>query len=222
MLHDKDIQNIDELQAFLSKPQKSIDIILDLLDYFHFSKLSKPFEVLKSWGFSANGLLNILICLPFLNKSNIYSLLRSGMAELSDAQKDAYYDLKNNVSIDWRKFLKKFTDKFNTIIEEKTDDAKQGVKCLILDDSDLEKSGKKIEKVSRIWNHVRQVSIFGFKLLVLGYYDGKSFVPVDFSIHREKGKNKKNAFWVKKKRTEKTILQETACEQSCMQSGKGM
>ncbi|MFT7034425.1 MAG: hypothetical protein ACJA2S_002939 [Cyclobacteriaceae bacterium] len=68
------------------------------------------------------------------------------MAELSDAQKDAYYDLKNNVSIDWRKFLKKFTDKFNTIIEEKTDDAKQGVKCLILDDSDLKRVAKKFKR----------------------------------------------------------------------------
>ena len=118
MLQDEDIQNINELQVYLVKPQKTIDIILYLLDCFHFSKLSKPFDALKSRGFSVNGLLNILICLPFLNKSNIYSLLRSGMTDLSQAQKDAYYEVKNNVSIYWKKFLKKFTDKFNTIIRK--------------------------------------------------------------------------------------------------------
>jgi len=230
MLQDKDIQNIDELQTLLTKPQKSIDIILDLLGYFRFSKLSKSFDTVKSRGFSVNELLNILICLPFLNKSNIYALLRSGLANLSDAQKDAYYDLKNNVSIDWRKFLKKFTDKFNSIIAQKTDHNNDAIKCLVLDDSDIEKRGKKIEKVSRIWNHVRQLSIFGFKLLVLGYYDGKSFIPVDFSIHREKGKNKKLPFGFKKSQLKKQFsktrpvdspayLREKECDQSKIEMG---
>jgi len=212
MLQNKDIQNIDELQAFLVKPQKSIDIILDLLGYFHFNKLSKSFDVLKAKGFSVSELLNVLICLPFVNKANIYSLLRSGMADISKAQKDAYYDLKNNVSVDWRLFLKKFTIKFNTIIKEKTSDNTERVKCLILDDSDIEKSGKKIEKVGRIWNHVRQMSIFGFKLLLLGYYDSKSFIPVDFSVHREKGKNKKLPFGLKKTQLRKQFSKKRSVE----------
>jgi len=227
---NKDIQNIDELQAFLAKPQRSIDIILDLLGLFHFTKLSKPFDALKSRGFSVSELLNILICLPFINKSNIYALLRSGVANLSKAQKDAYYELKNNVMIDWRRLLKKFIVKFNQIIEEKTEHNEQGVKCLIIDDSDIEKTGKKIEKVGRIWNHVRQMSTLGFKLLVLGYYDGKSFIPVDFSIHREKGKNKKLPFGLKKSQLTKQFskkrpkhspayCRDKECDQSKIKTG---
>jgi hypothetical protein len=77
---------------------------------------------------------------------------------------------------------------------------------------------------------VRQVSIFGFKLLVLGYYDGKSFVPVDFSIHREKGKNKKMPFGLKKSELKKQFSKkrpanspacsrEKECDQSKIKTG---
>lgn len=199
MLQHKDIKNIDELQAFLSKPQKSVEIILNHLDFFRFSKLAKSFDPLKSRGFSVSSLLQVLICLPFLHVATVHSFLRSGLANLSQCQKDAYYELKNSVTVNWRDFLWKFVGKFVKTVEEKVQSPQQGaVKCLVLDDSDLEKRGKKIEKVSRVWNHVRQSAVLGFKLLTLGYYDGKSFIPVDFSLHRERGRNKKLPFGLKK------------------------
>ncbi len=36
-------------------------------------------------------------------------------------------------------------------------------------------------------DHVTSRYIFGYKLLVCGYWDGNNFVPVDFSLHRERG-----------------------------------
>jgi len=41
--------------------------------------------------------------------------------------------------------------------------------------------------VSYIFDHVVGKTRLGFKDLVLGYFDGKSFTPLDFSIHAEKG-----------------------------------
>jgi len=70
---------------------------------------------------------------------------------------------------------------------------------LILDDSLLEKTGKSIEKISRVWDHVKHRSVLGYKLNLLGYWDGFSFIPVDFTLHREKGKNKKKPFGLSKK-----------------------
>jgi len=58
---------------------------------------------------------------------------------------------------------------------------------LIFDDSPIEKSGKKIEAVSKMHDHVTGRYIFGYKLLICGYWDGGSFIPVDFSLHRERG-----------------------------------
>jgi len=36
-------------------------------------------------------------------------------------------------------------------------------------------------------DHVTGRYIFGYKLLVCGYWDGGNFIPVDFSLHRERG-----------------------------------
>jgi hypothetical protein len=63
-------------------------------------------------------------------------------------------------------------------------------KCLVIDDTLLAKSGKYIEHMFKVWDHVQNKSVLGFKLLVLGYWDGISFLPLDFSLHKEVGKNK--------------------------------
>jgi hypothetical protein len=62
------------------------------------------------------------------------------------------------------------------------------IRALIFDDSPLEKRGKKIEGASKIHDHVTGRFIFGYKILVCGYWDGSNFIPVDFSLHRERGK----------------------------------
>ena len=72
-------------------------------------------------------------------------------------------------------------------------------KCMIVDDTLLEKTGRGIEKISRVCDHVTQKYVLGFKLLLMGYWDGVSFIPVDYSIHRERGNNKEKPFGLKKK-----------------------
>ena len=56
---------------------------------------------------------------------------------------------------------------------------------LNFDDTDLSKTGKTIEGVSKIYNHVSKTYYLGFKLLVAGYWNGSVFIPIDFSLHRE-------------------------------------
>lgn len=65
-----------------------------------------------------------------------------------------------------------------------------GIRCHIVDDSDLPKTGRKIELIGRVFSHVKSKGIFAFKGLFLGYHDGKSFFALDFSLHGEQGKNK--------------------------------
>ncbi len=58
--------------------------------------------------------------------------------------------------------------------------------ALILDDTTVAKTGKNIERVGYVHDHVSQSFVLGYKILVAGYWDGVSFIPIDFSIHREK------------------------------------
>jgi|GEM_PF-3221779 len=89
------------------------------LEYFHFNKLSKSFDAIKSKGVPVGKLLQVFICLPFMHKASIYTLLCSGLANLSEAQKDAYYELKNHMGINWRVCPIKFVTRFNKIIEKR-------------------------------------------------------------------------------------------------------
>ena len=59
---------------------------------------------------------------------------------------------------------------------------------LIVDDSDLPKTGLRMECIGKIFSHVFQRCILGYKLLALCWSDGRSPFVVDFSIHGERGK----------------------------------
>jgi hypothetical protein len=95
-----------------------------------------------------------------------------------------------------------FAAKFKTIANS-CFDHHTGPKCIIVDDTLIEKTGKHIEKVSRVWDHFCQRSVLDFKLLLMGYWDVTSLVPLDFSLHREPGKNKEKPFGLKKKELKK-------------------
>jgi hypothetical protein len=60
--------------------------------------------------------------------------------------------------------------------------------AFILDDTTLAKTGRRIEHISIIHDHVagKKGNKLGFKNLTLGLFDGKSFNPLDFSLHAEK------------------------------------
>jgi hypothetical protein len=135
-----------------------------------------------------------LLYLPFLGIATVWGLFKSGCAKLTDAQKDVYYRLKNNYNADWRRLLFMFAKRFCKITTDNGEEAENAVKCFIADDTDCLKTGKKIEFIGKIFDHVRHRWVLGFKLLTLGYWDGKSLLSIDFSLHHEKGKNKKRPF----------------------------
>ena len=153
-------------------------------------------------GYSFEAIFSILISSVFVGSYTVNSMLSSYIGKHIEARKDTFYRLKNNPSISWRMVLWLFASKFRKTTDEhceKTD----GVKCIIFDDTILKKSGRCIEKVSRVWDHVSERFVLGFKMLLMGYWDGTSIIPVDFSLHREKGKNKEKPFGLKKRELKK-------------------
>ena len=116
-----------------------------------------------------------------------------------EARKDAFYRLKNNPGICWRMILWLFSSKFIKLADENGERDRNAVRCIVFDDSTLPKTGRYIEKVSRVWDHVLNRCILGYKLLAMGYWDRVSFIPLDFPLHREKGKNADKPFSLKKK-----------------------
>jgi hypothetical protein len=201
MLRSKDIQSIEELKKYFSCSTKMVDYLVNLLSFFEFKSVYGVLKPLKKKGYDITRVLPVLIILPFLKHASIYALFKSRSKDLSCVQKDVYYRFKNMQTIPWRKLLLRFVKRFVVITENKEQQVNKDKRkrCLIIDDSLLDKRGKKIEFTGKLWDHVSHSYKLGLRLLLLGYYDGMSTLPLDFSLHREKGKNEQKPYGLTKK-----------------------
>jgi hypothetical protein len=161
--------------------------ILHYITNFKFGALLKPFNSIKNTGFEVSNLI-VVLCLYRIRGLSIWAMQKTGCNKIFEGDENCFYRLLNNQWMNWRKLLLGFAKQFERIAVTKGDVCRL-IKCFVIDDSDLGKTGRTIEFIGRIFNHVVRKHILGFKLLTLAFWDGKSLVPVDFSLHREKGKN---------------------------------
>lgn len=96
-------------------------------------------------------------------------------------------------TIDWRHILYRIAYKLISAVCIRTDYKKSDFPTvLIADDSDLPKTGFHIEAIGKVFSHVHQRSLLGFKALMLCWSDGHSQFMLDFSLHGKKGKKEGN------------------------------
>ena len=201
MLQAQDTHSLSELKSdFIAKGLKA-DFILGTVKCFRLSAANRCLEGIKIKGYQLSSLFTCLLTLPFLGKKSVHHFMQDPIESLTTARKDCFYRMKNSSHIHWRNILYTFARQFLNITTEanQATHSEQGPKCLIFDDSTLPKCGRRIELISRVWDHVTNRFVLGFKILVGLYYDGTSCLPVDFSIHREKSKHAKKPYGLKKK-----------------------
>ena len=101
-------------------------------------------------------------------------------------KKDALYRLKNNEKMPWRALLLAMSKQFQGLVNPTKEIADKS--AFILDDTTHAKTGRRMENISWVFDHVagRKGSKLGFKNLTLGFFDGKSLIPLDFSLHAER------------------------------------
>ena len=202
MLHYKDTTRISELSKSLIEKNKSDDFFIRYLEVIKLSKLHRIFKDVKTKGYSVKMLIGILLSFPFIQEQSINSYV-NGLLNSLQIGKDTFYRIKNNPKMNWRGFLYGAVNQALKAIvkqqEGETIGENKSLTAFIFDDTVLHKRGKYIEGVSKIWDHVIQKSVLGFQLLVMGYYNGTHFIPVDFSLHRSKGSNKKAKYGLKRK-----------------------
>lgn len=202
MLHDKDIKNLSELKLSFLPSLKKPEFFVKFIKILKLGKYHSFLSIAKEKGFSPLYLIQILISFPFITQKSVNSFVSSSWNKYLGIGKDAYYRIKNNPKVNWRAFFFAVFIQAIATIKERENHENVFVKrttAFVFDDSPIMKTGHKIEGISKIWNHVIQKSMFGFQLLVMGYYDGVAFLPVNFSLHREKGKNDKRPYGLKPK-----------------------
>ena len=184
MLRDEDIGKIQEIKGKFNKVWISSEYLQAHLNILGFNKIKNQFSWCKKAGFSFENLIATLLVLPLTGMTSIYGLTTNKDNELSKCGKDSYYRILANQKVNWRAFLAQFVKQY-LLKETFFTPSENATKCLIFDDTDLSKTGKTIEGISKIYNHVSKTYYLGFKLLVAGYWNGSVFIPIDFSIHRE-------------------------------------
>lgn len=200
MLSIKDTIEIEAIRSISAKSNFSISSKLaELFRLFDLNRLCSRNKMLKLKGFKVSEILSILFLFPFLAIQSVNSLYKSRIKDFVEPQKDTFFRLKNNESHHWRNLLYLFAKREKKLSEGSTSTETNSPKCLIFDDSTIAKTGLTIEFISKVFDHVIRRPVLGFKFLAMAFWDGHSLIPVDFSFHCEKGKNKKYPFGLKKR-----------------------
>ena len=189
MLQFKSNNHFAKLQEICLGENEIVEKILNHLNVLTDNRNFFTRTIVKVKGYAPLDILKTLFILPYLSLPNVASIYKTGVKQITLAGKDVFYEFKNNHLINWRKFLYSTVKKFIKTVDENAEPSITQTQCLIVDDTICEKTGKQMEMIGRVFDHVSHKYLIGFKVLLLGYWDGKSFLPIDFSIHGEKGKN---------------------------------
>jgi len=132
--------------------------------------------------------VKLLILFPFFSVKTAADYADSGLGKLFSCKKDMFYRLMDDGRIDWRRLIYSINRQLIGKISRRTD-AKDSIRCVIIDDSDLPKRGMKAEGLGKVFSHTAMKSILGFKAMFLCYTDGKTQIMLDSTIQAETGKN---------------------------------
>jgi hypothetical protein len=111
---------------------------------------------------------------------NLWRLSASGNSSIPFARDTAYRFL-NSPYHHWRAFLAAIAKKAISFCWLLTEGDKR--KVFVVDDSVYNKNrSKKLELLSRVFDHAHEQYVKGFRFLTLAFTDGVSLIPIDFAL----------------------------------------
>ena len=150
------------------------------LTTFHVAQLLRICSITKLKGVSTMELFTYILGNAFRNGS-FYMQNRVGSFRENFA-KNTYYRFFQNVHANWLRFTTLLSERIvNRYLRPLTSDNRDD--CFIIDDSLYERAGyKQTELAARVFDHVDRKYRKGFRLLTLGWTDGCTFLPINFSL----------------------------------------
>ena len=128
----------------------------------------------------------LLVCPCFMIR-NPFCIHGSPLGGKLGCRKDVFYEFLNDGRTDWRKLMYHIACQLWTKVIVRSDHRLTDT-CLMIDDTDFPKTGRRMENIGRVHSHLEHRSILGFKALFLGITDGISQMLLDFAILGEKGR----------------------------------
>ena len=197
MLNLKNVLSVHEIKDVFDKKNNNVDLtIFDLFIRFKLQKLVLQCGIVKKRGYSIAEILTVLLLFPIMMVTTVRGFISSRFT-LTDARKDTFFRLMNNEKMNWRKLMYAVAKVFQA--SAKTPHDQLSPICGIIDDTMISKTGGSIERIGKVFDHVNHRYVMGFRCLLYSFWDGASIYPLDYSLHAEKGKNKKRPYGLTKK-----------------------
>lgn len=159
------------------------NLVSSILKTIGFGGLLKVSNIRKkvSDEYSPSSLIYRIMVTIYLNKGlkALWEKQNSIADYYKESGKDSYYRMLKNPRYNWRKLL---MGVFMRIVKPLSKISERRKQVLILDDTPIAKRGKKIELLSKQYDHSVHRYFNGFTQLYLGWSDGSSFLPIDFCI----------------------------------------
>ena len=121
----------------------------------------------------------LLLLWRWIDVRSIAVFARKAMGVFSRARKDVLYDTLKREDINWREFNLQAAKQ----VHDAHDLDRSRTRVLVLDDSIKARRGKKIEAVSRHFDHVSNSYVMGQQVLTLGLATDEAFLPLDSQIY---------------------------------------
>lgn len=162
--------------------------IINFFKTYKISSILKASNAYKKKGVPVITLFQYLFSLIFANRTMYMNMLTGKHNE--NFAKDTIYRFLNSSSINWIRFTTLLSARIASSTITKLTDEKR-VNVLIIDDTMFERnSSKKVELLSKVYDHAKKSYKYGFRLLTLGWSDGNTFLPVNGCLLSSE--NKKN------------------------------
>lgn len=146
---------------------------------FRLSQIARVSNAVKTKGVSFQTLFCYLISTLFSNRSAYRDYLKH-QDQLGFSDK-TFRNFLNNGKVNWQKFLILVCRHVITFIEPLTESTRR--KVFIVDDSMYERvNAKHVELAAFQYDHAKHQHTRGFRFLQLGWSDGNTFLPVNFSL----------------------------------------
>ena len=191
----KDRQIVSELRNYFTESGCGLGIqrIMNVLGTINITERQMAFEKKPNCKFTCTQviqMIQMMILFPFFSIKNAANYVGSSLQSLFDCHKDMFYRVLSNDRIDWRHILRYVNKKLAANIAVRSDAKNSEYPiCMISDDTDMPKTGRKGEMLGRIYSHVAGCgSILGHKGLFLCRTDGRTQMLVDFTLQGEEGR----------------------------------
>ena len=154
-------------------------------DSFNLKTILNRSRIRKSKGYSAKDILFDILILPFMGKNLYHDIINNSHSPYG---KDAVYEFLKCEKFNWRYLMLSLSIKILDFI----DNLSNKEKVLVLDDSALSRSrSKKVELLTRVFDHSDDKYLRGYRLLSLCWSDGTSLLPLDFALLSSRKEHKR-------------------------------